>query len=218
MVDEHKICFIICANKEYFLEECLFYINRLDVPEGYSVEVISITDAVSMTSGYNEGMQASNARYKVYLHQDVFIVYKGFLRAVLDIFASDETIGMIGMVGAPQMSPDGVMWNGFREGQLYGKNPEQMSYQEYAYRPEDGLHEVEAIDGLLMVTRQDVPWREDLFDGWDFYDVSQSFEFRKRGYRVVVPEQKNPWCDHNDGILNLRHYDKYRKICMSEYP
>ncbi len=27
---------------------------------------------------------------------------------------------------------------------------------------------VECIDGLLMATQYDVPWREDLFDGFDF--------------------------------------------------
>ena len=42
-----------------------------------------------------------------------------------------------------------------------------------------------------MATQYDVPWREDLFDGFDFYDVSQSFEFRKAGYTVGVPVQRD---------------------------
>ena len=79
------------------------------------------------------------------------------------------------------------------------------------------MTDVEAVDGLLMVTKEDLPWREDLFDGWDFYDVSQSFEFRKKGYRVVVPEQKKPWCAHDDGTMNLWSYDGYRKIFLTEY-
>lgn len=217
-MDERKICFIICANKEYFLEECLYYIRQLTVPEGYTVDAISIADAKSMTAGYNEGMGATDAKYKVYLHQDVFIIYKGFLQAILDIFASDASIGMIGMVGAPKMSVSGVMWYGHREGQLYGSCPVEEDYATYSYRLQDGLHQVDAVDGLLMVTSRDIPWREDLLDAWDFYDVSQSFEFHRAGYKVVVPEQRAPWCKHDDGRLNLRHYDKYRKICMEEYP
>ena len=35
----------------------------------------------------------------------------------------------------------------------------------------DGGWEVEGVDGLLMATQYDIPWREDLFDGWDFYDL-----------------------------------------------
>ena len=72
------------------------------------------------------------------------------------------------------------------------------------YKVEAATIEVQAIDGMLMVTKDDVPWREDLFDGWDFYDSSQSFEFTRRGYKIVVPEQKKPWCAHEEsGIQEL---------------
>lgn len=216
--DNKKICFIICSNDQDYLEECIFYINQLEIPLGYKVDIISVHDAVCMTGGYNEGMCATDAKYKIYLHQDVFILYKGFLKSILDIFQSDSSIGMIGMVGAPKMPVGAVMWYGHREGELYEVNDIKDEYQSYQYKLEDGLHEVEAVDGLLMATCIDIPWREDLFDGWDFYDVSQSFEFIKAGYRVVVPEQNCPWCTHDDGVLNLLNYDKYRKICMKEYP
>ncbi len=217
MIDEKKFCFIICSNKKFFLEECLFYINLLEVPDGYTVDAISIEEAKSMTSGYNEGMTASDAKYKIYIHQDVFILYRGFLQSVLDIFHSDLTIGMIGVVGAPQISAGGVMWHSIREGQLYGTQPVQIPYMEYSYQLSDGLHEVQAVDGLLMVTCQDIPWREDIFVGWDFYDVSQSFEFLRRGYKVVVPEQKSPWCRHESDVMTLVHYNHYRTLCLEEY-
>ena len=58
--------------------------------------------------------------------------------------------------------------------------------------------EVEALDGLLLATSRDVRWREDLFDGWDFYDVSQCLEMRRMGWRVVVPCQETPWCYHDN--------------------
>lgn len=218
MIDERQFCFIICSNNEMYLEECFFYINQLEVPEGYTVDAISIFEAESMANGYNEAMKASSAKYKIYLHQDVFILYKGFLQALLDIFKSDSSIGMVGMVGAPKVPVGGVMWLGHREGMLYGANELQGDYRTYQYKLEDGLHGVDVIDGLMMITCVDIPWREDKFDAWDFYDVSQSLEFRRAGYKVVVPEQLCPWCKHDDGILNLARYDKYRKICMDEYP
>lgn len=217
-MDECKICFIICSNKDYYLEECMLYLEQLEIPEGYEVEVISVRDAKSMAAGYNEGMNAINAKYKIYMHQDVFILYKGFLQAVLEIFAADPTIGMIGMVGNPKMSITGVMWAAERVGQLYGQKNSHKEYDVYQYSLKDGVYEVEAIDGLMMITNTDITWREDLFDGWDFYDVSQSFEFRKAGWKVVVPEQLCPWCMHDDGILNLANYNVYRKRCMAEYP
>ena len=213
-----KICFIICSNDEIYLQECLYYISQLTIPFGFSVDVISILDAKSMASGYNEGMNSSDAKYKVYLHQDVFILYRDFLSAVLNIFCSDTTIGMIGMVGASSLSPSGVMWFTERQGALYGSNQPRVSYDQYQYSLTDGLHEVEAIDGLMMITSRDLPWREDKFDAWDFYDISQSFEFKRAGYKIVVPEQLSPWCFHDDGVLNLSNYNHYRKICIMEYP
>ena len=81
--------------------------------------MFDIEDAASMTSGYNEGMRASGAKYKVYLHQDTFIVNKNFIQDFLDVFMQDETIGMIGMVGAPRLPASGVMWEGPRCGALY---------------------------------------------------------------------------------------------------
>lgn len=221
-MNDKKICFIMCVNSQLFYEECIRYIERLVIPDGYEVDVIAVTEAESMTKGYNEAMQASDAKYKVYMHQDVFILYPYFLQSVLDIFESDEQIGMIGMVGAEKMAVDGVMWHDWRKGDLYFGNMEEklneLSYERYRYQLSDGLWNVQAIDGLLMITSRDITWREDVFDGWDYYDVSQSFEMIHAGYKVVVPEQILPWCLHDDGILNLKNHDKYRRICLQEYP
>ena len=77
--NEKKICFIICVNNDLFFEECAKYIYALSIPEGMEIELLEIRGAASMTSGYNEGMYASNAKYKVYLHQDVFIINRYFI-------------------------------------------------------------------------------------------------------------------------------------------
>ena len=76
---------------------------------------------------------------------------------------------------------------------------------------------VEAVDGLLMMTQYDVNWRQDLFHGWDFYDVSQSFEFRRAGYQVAVPYQQAPWVLHDCGFLNLAGYQTARDIWTGRF-
>jgi hypothetical protein len=192
-------------------EECLRYINRLRVPEGYEIEQLSVWEAASMTSGYNEAMKASDAKYKVYLHQDVFLINKDFISDLLAIF-EDETIGMVGMVGSPKMPSDCVMWAGDRIGYTYSENG--VSNMGNAVKP---YSEVEAVDGLLMATQTDIPWREDLFKGWDFYDVSQSSEFRRKGYKVVVPYTEEPWCLHDDAGLKLENYFKWKDVYQKEY-
>lgn len=214
-MNEKKICFIMCVNDRQYEEECIRYIQHLNVPEGYEVEQLSIWGAPSMAAGYNEGMKQSDAKYKVYLHQDVFVVHKNFIADILSVFQKDE-IGMIGMVGSPVLPKEGVMWAGERIGKLYTSNVKEAGEALIGEVPKP-YGEVEAVDGLLIATQADIPWREDLFKGWDFYDVSQSMEFRKRGYQVVVPYMEYPWCLHDDGFINLETYFEWRDLFLEEY-
>ena len=63
-----------------------------------------------MAEGYQAAMDATDARYIVYLHQDVFILEKDFIKKTIKIFESDADIGMIGMVGTKKIPESGVMW------------------------------------------------------------------------------------------------------------
>lgn len=214
-MNEKKVCFITCVNNDSYEREEIKYISNLEIPDGYEMEVLSIRGAVSMTAGYNEGMQASDAKYKVYLHQDVFIVNSYFIQDMLNIFENRE-IGMLGMVGAIHLPENAIMLNAPRVGKLYFDTIYQAG--DSVFGKIDGEYqEVEAIDGVLMATQYDIPWREDLFQNWDFYDVSQSQEFIKNGYKVVVPNQEEPWCIHDDGFYNLKNYYKERRIFLEEY-
>ena len=205
----------MCVNNKDYEEEQSYYMNSLKVPEGYEIEILEVRDAVSMTAGYNEGMYASDAKYKVYMHQDVFIVNKNFISDMLEVF-SDETIGMLGMVGATKLPENSIMWYGPRVGRLY-YNSIYEAGDSVIGEVEGAYEEVEALDGLLIATQYDIPWREDLFRDWDFYDASQSQEFIRAGYKVVVPNQDTAWCIHDDGFFNLKNYYKNRKIFQQEY-
>ena len=214
-MNEKKICFILCTNSELYEKECISYIERLNVPEGYELEICPVKRASSITSGYNQAMKGSDAKYKVYLHQDVFIVYADFIKEMLQLFQNKE-IGMIGMVGNLEIEKNAVMWYGKRVGMIHSNSV--YFADSYLFGKVKGKYQaVSAIDGLLMATQYDILWREDIFKGWDFYDISQSMEFRKRGYEVIVPAMERPWCIHDDGILNLSNYYKEREIFLKEY-
>lgn len=204
----------MCSNNPQYEHECIKYINNLTIPEGYEIEIKVIRDAASITSGYNRGMLSSDAKYKIYLHQDTFIINKDFLNCLLKGF-NDEATGMIGIIGTPQLDPSCVMWLGNRVGKLVSN----CIYHtvKAAIGEITSPTAVEAIDGLLMATQYDIPWRDDIFKGWDYYDISQSFEFRKAGYKVMVLPADEPWCFHDDGILELSEYYKTRDIFMQEY-
>ena len=94
-----KIAVITCVNNEEEYAQALSYIDRLHVPDGYELDVIAVREAPSMAAGYQMAMEHTDARYKIYMHQDTFIINREFLRDMLSVFRSDDRIGAIGMVG-----------------------------------------------------------------------------------------------------------------------
>lgn len=222
MIDNFKFAFILCTNNPLYLNECIHYLNHLLIPDGFEIEIVTISDAASMTSGYNKGMYSSNAKYKIYLHQDVFLINRYFLYDILSIFQSDSSIGLLGVVGYPTVSQTGFMWYENRVGvtDLYGVKHSypNADYSSYRYSPTDGICDVSLLDGLLLATAHDLPWNDTDLKGWDFYDAFQCMEFLLHGYRVVVPIQKLPWFIHDDGkYVSLWDYDKYRNIFVEKY-
>ena len=210
-----KIEFIMCVNDDLYAEECAYYIRKLEVPEGYSIDILTIRDADFITGAYNAAMHASDAKYKVYLHQDVFLLNKTLIQDMLDIF-SDESIGMIGVLGTdkyPLYAKFSSCWN---IGATYACNSYAAFMIDKNNKQIENVVDVVAIDGMFMATQYDVEWNENL-RGWHFYDASQSIAFRERGYRVVVPHQAEPWMMHDAGFCSENGYDAMRKEFCREY-
>ena len=217
-MNSHKICFIACVNDERMYRESLLYINSLIIPAGFEVQTIQIENASSIAQGYNNAMNSSDAKYKVYLHQDVFIINKNFISDVVELFRGHDHIGMIGVAGSHDIPQNGVWWESTQlYGKIYDSHTNRMELLQFgdvheAYVP------VQCVDGLILITKYDVPWREELFTGWHFYDISQSMEFIRAGYKVVVPRQEQAWCIHDSGIANtINGYDDYRMVFVEEY-
>lgn len=215
-MNNKKICFIICVNNDKYIEECIYYINRLNVPEGYAIEVLTVRDANSMASGYNAAMKESDAKYKIYIHQDVLLIKKDIIYNLIELF-KNEDVGMIGVIGTENMPDEGCMWKAQRVGRIYSCGAFSTELFIASNKNNMPYMEVEAVDGLFIATQYDIEWREDIFTGWDFYDASQSEEFRRVGYKVIVPYMNKPWCIHDDGFLNLERYDEFREIYIKEY-
>ena len=211
------ITFIIGVNNELYYDECVYYINRLLIPNGYSIDIIAIREADSMCAAYNAGMQSSDAKYKIYMHQDVMIREIHFLEYIIELFKQNENVGMIGMIGGTQMPKTGVTYRAWNVGMVDCRDPDMAYFMAGAKDMPQTDTIVEAIDGLLMATQYDIPWREDLFTHFDFYDVSQSFEMRKAGYQILVPYQEIPWVIHDSGFAKLTYYDEERRKCLKEY-
>lgn len=202
--DGKKIAFIICVNDEVRYAECMYYIERLELPEKFQAEVFGIRDAESIFEAYNRGMEASDAKYKIYMHQDVLLLHSHMLLELVELFQAHPKVGMIGLLGCEDYPKDKRFYRAWDVGNVRGCSDKRAFHNEL----EKQEKKVVAIDGMFMMTQYDLPWRCDVLDGWDFYDFSQSFEFLRQGYEILVPAQQEPWSLHDCGFLKLFHYDE----------
>lgn len=204
-MDDKKICFIACVNAEengHIAEE----ISKLYVPEGYNVEYFGVTDVPSMCAGYNEAASISDAKYKIYIRQDIEFCNAFLLYDLLKIFDSSAKIGLVGLIGVDRMPVDMIVEHGI----LYGPDSEKTVLVEDKYQ------EVIAVTGSFLATQVDLSWDEENIDDWYFFALSQCALMRQKGYKVVVPGQKDgSWIKpvlsydydyHNDKTEQCRQY------------
>lgn len=219
MKNEKEICFITCVNDEDWYAEALLYLKHLRLPAGFFAEYRAVRGAPSMAAGYNQAMRQSAAKYKVYLHQDTLIVNKNLAADLLALF-TDSSIGMVGVIGCRALPTSGIWWDGRRTyGRVLHACEAESVVDSELKEPHGAYVPVEAADGLFLATQYDIPWREDLFTGFHLYDTSQCLEFKRHGYKTVVPNQTAGfWCIHCPVEKPLdSKYKGYQKIFLEEY-
>ena len=205
---ENEIVFVICTNDDDYLDECRYYIEKLRMPEGVSVSVVPIRNPQSMTSGYNDALKQAKAKYKIFLHQDVFIVNRDFINEIISCFNKDDNIGIIGIAGTRKLI-NAQAWSSLDVGGCYsigtfsglglvGVKPDISD-------PVGEYEEADYVDGMLMATSCDIDWDERI-DAFHFYDLSQCIRYREKGLKTVVIKQGEPWIFHDFGPLNLETY------------
>lgn len=146
--------------------------------------VIQASDPASIFSAYNEVLDAvlerDDLEALVLLHEDTEILDPQFCAKVRELMADDD-LAVAGVVGARDVR--GLSW---WEGRCYGRVQETRGVIDFG----GGTHEVETVDGLLMVLS---PWAvanlrfdEQSFTGFDAYDADLCFQARAAGRKVVV--------------------------------
>jgi hypothetical protein len=215
-MDNSKFLFVSCVNNEQLYLTCLKHIQELNIPSGFKVELLPIRGVTSIAEGYNQALN-NNAKYKIYLHQDTFILNKDFLFEILSLFKLNPNLGLLGTIGCQGVPSTGHWLEGrdlFGKLKLFNGVEDEWFFNEI----DQDFVSVDLIDGYLMVTQYDIPWRSDLFHGFHCYDCSQSLEFKKKGFLVGIPKQVHSWSKHymNHGI-NSTEWTYYQQIFKLHY-
>ena len=165
-------------------------ISILNVPEGYEIGFIGVTEAKSVCAGYNEALEASDAKYKIYLSPNIKIFNNNLVVDLLNLFRQIN-IGIIGTFGVCNMPSDLILQHGI----IYGPESENTIAVTGNYL------EVLAVTGDLIATQYDFRWDEENCEDDFMYSLFQCAKFRNKGYKVIVPGQLNEaWIATDESI------------------
>lgn len=220
-LDYSKISIIFCTNDMMYCNECILYLKQLIIPDNMSLDIIVVKGAPSMAAGYNYAMLRSDAGYKLYIHHDTFIIDRDILNKLISVFRNDSVIGMIGNTGTTHLTNTAKWFTSDikqRRGNLYHDKPLNVQQFESLYKHADYEY-AEAIDGIFISTSYDILWREDIFDNWHYYDISQTYEFRYAGLQTVFINMPPITLLHETTATKdyNNYYDKYCNIFKQHY-
>lgn len=151
-------------------------------------ELIRIDDARSLAEGYNRGVTQSTGTRLVFAHDDVDVVSPDLasrLRWYLDRW------DIVGVAGTTRLVSAAWVLAGppYIFGQVSHPDPGGYSVSIYG-APQRYVEGIEAMDGLFLAARREVveqlPFDEELFDGFFLYDVDFTFSAFRAGRRLVV--------------------------------
>lgn len=177
------IRFIICYDEERYLEECIYYINKLQIPLGFGIEIVSVKGVCSLSEEHNAAIQKYKGKYKIFLDQRTFIIRDTFLYDMLLLFRENPQIGMFGVLGkeAQEKTDKGrvLVWK-------------EDSLDEINCQSGTGMERAVSLNGMLIATQYDAEWEET----WDGLSCNQ---MQERGYEIVIPHQDSMWCLYDCG-------------------
>lgn len=210
-MDLQKIAVIIYNNNGIGYDKEIEYLSQLNVPAGMKVDIITLDDSVNRFVMYNQSMMQSDAKYKIYMDDRSIILNPDFFAEVIELF-KEEKVGAIGVWGTSQLSTTGdfAITNSLT-GKIVFDNGDNFDGKEII----DKYFTAQILGQGIFVTQYDVRWRNDIFSSNIYWTESQSLEFRRLGFKCIVPRQIEPWLLLHDGYQKTDEQSK--NIFLDEY-
>lgn len=216
-LDEHKICFITAVRDKAKYQESMAYWQRLRVPEGMTVQYIGVSDWPSIGQAYQMAMGKSDAKYKIYIHDNIWLTQTDFLEVLIQMFKEHPEYGIASVAGSTSL-PESCHWRDQDPiGCVCDNHQEKMLGYTYQQATQ-GTAPVMLLHEGLLVTQYDISWHTELYDKGHLYAASQCMELRRHGYGAVVLPQLGPGVQHWCGEGNVaQEYPEVGKRLVREY-
>jgi hypothetical protein len=196
---KNKICFIIYGDNDFLCQEALHYVLNLHMPENMELDYMIIGRPDSISEAFNAGMAESDAAYKVYVNENVFITASDFIVSLMNAFENNPDVGMIGALGYHEdTSGDNV---GKRRIGCVTAEEKGLGTQLRFFdcEREYGLREASELDYNIVATALDVQWKDDTNASKVMADKTSVLN--SRGYKSVVMLTGGSWCLYDNNII-----------------
>ncbi len=178
---------VVCSiNTQRFLRlkqnmEALIPANRL--------QIVRISDARSMSEGYNRGARQAIGDIVVFCHDDIEILTPDFAARIADRL---EQFDLLGVAGSTWLRDANWMSAGlpYLRGQVVHALADRKGYT-YSVYGLDGITSggIQALDGLFLAMRRDfcdANRFDEAYDSFHLYDIDLSFRCHLARDRVAV--------------------------------
>ena len=201
-MNEKGIAILIWKRNEEHYANCIEGLRQLQYPAGYEVRVYTLTEQDTFTKQCNSVLAETDAKYKIYLSDEMRITAPTFVQDMLNIFA-DTSIGMIGFFGSTEMPLSAnIMDAPHKYGSVLIPAGGVLEEMRFGEGTADVIADVRAILPSLFVTQYDVPWDAN-YTGQYYAVQAQCREFVRHGYRVVVPIVETPFCGYQSEKISF---------------
>jgi len=152
-------------------------------------EHIVVTDAASLSEGYERGLRQARHPIVVFSHDDVELLSPRPFEALERALACHD---IAGVAGATRVSGPAVMWAGHPHVHGWVAYPApDGAFAATAFSLESGvLDGMQALDGMLFAARREaalaVGFDAATFDGFHFYDLDFTYRAHLAGLRVAL--------------------------------
>ncbi|MCI6231631.1 MAG: glycosyltransferase [Selenomonas sp.] len=188
-MDENKIILIVYKHDEAAYQRLAKQITLLQPPVLHgrllTIELAAVAGTGNKAAAYNAAMEQSDARYKVYLDDDILFLHPALLQMIVQAFDTTERAGMIGIWGSSL-----PLHGDFRHAQKnYGhyvwRDPQNGKNHHVFGAPGVWFQRVQAVDGSCLATCVDVPWDEEVDEA--FLATAHACALRAKGWETYVP-------------------------------
>ena len=211
---EKRIAVLLHKSRERRYEICMESLRNMNWPDGYEAELFVITQDRPYAVQVNEIMTAADAKYKIYINDDLCLVHPQMIEEMLNLF-QDDSIGMIGILGSTSLPVSGsVMDSPYKSGAVY--IPSEKDLSELRFHETSEAADVRFLLPSLFATQRDVPWDE-AYEKQYYAVLAYCRGMEESGVRIVVPHPQEIWCTYQEKSIAFDANEADRKTYFSRH-